>query len=357
MSTLIIDKFPINEVLVHPNADRLQIYKICDWEVISQKDKFKVGDEVIYIPIDTILSDDLEAKLFKDSKLDRKGSKGRIKAISIRSVRSYGMILSPEEFDLDYIKKNVTKYEPHASEVPNNQRAKAKRKKNKNFKEYTDIENIKWYDRVIEDNEWVVVTQKLHGTNFRAGWVPNECNTLWKHIQKFFGLLPEWEFVWGSRRVQIQNKIFHKGYYDEDVYTKMVKQYDLKNKIPKGYVLYGEIVGDKIQKDYMYGCNPGEHMFYIFDVWYNGEYLSYEDALNLLASIGFTGFAVPEYYIGPYNKQFIQDNYRDVNKLSKEVNEGVVIKPLRERTSPTLGRVILKMINPDFLLKNTSDFH
>lgn len=357
MSSFIIEKTKINDILVHPKADRLQIYKVYDWEVVSQKDKYQIGEEVIYLPFNTVLSQEFEEKLFPvGSKITL--TKRRVKATSIRGVKSFGMILDPNEFDLEYVRANVSKYEPPVDEQSAQMKAaKPKRAKNASFKKYTDIENIKYYDRVIADGEMVVVTQKLHGTNFRAGWLPNEANTLWKKLLKLLGVLPSWEFCWGSRNVQIQNKLFHRGYYDEDVYTKIVKQYDLKNRIPKGYVIYGEIVGDKIQKNYMYGCKPGEHKLYVFDVWKDGKYLDWGHFLMAAYPGGTNGIEiVPTFYAGPYDKKHIESLIEE-NPLSNETNEGLVIKPIIERESPTIGRVIVKFINPKYYLEENTDFH
>lgn len=356
MSSFIIEKTKINDILVHPKADRLQIYKVYDWEVVSQLGKYQIGDEIIYLPFNTVLSQEFETKLFPvGSKITL--TKRRVKATSIRGVKSFGMILDPNEFSLEYVRENVSKYEPPVDEQSIQMKAaKPKRAKNGSFKKYTDIENIKYYDRVIADGEMVVVTQKLHGTNFRAGWLPNEANTLWKKLLKLFGLMPQWEFCWGSRNVQIQNKLFHTGYYDEDVYTKMVNQYDLKNRIPKGYVIYGEIVGDKIQKNYMYGCKSGEHKLYVFDVWKDGKYTNHQEFVVHLLEMNLEKLMIPLIYIGPYDKTYIEMMIQ-LNGLSDETNEGLVIKPVIERESPTIGRVIVKFISPKYYLEENSEFH
>ena len=45
----------------------------------------------------------------------------------------------------------------------------------------------------------VSVTEKIHGTNFRAGWVKYDCNTWWKKIKRFFDIMPEYELIaWGK---------------------------------------------------------------------------------------------------------------------------------------------------------------
>jgi RNA ligase (TIGR02306 family) len=241
----------------------------------------------------------------------------------------------------------------------------------KAFVKYTDIENFKHYDRILQDGEMVYISTKIHGSSFRSGWFKSEANSSWQKVLKFFHLLPEWTFAWGSRNVQIQTKLFRKhiGFKSEkqgvnfgDIYTKMVYQYDLKRIIPLGYAIYGEIAGCGVQGGYMYDCKQGEHKLYIYDV-YNVEekrWLHYDEFKAFVAdlhSLNNQINVVPEMYVGPYSKDKTE-SYLTVNPLGNEVNEGVVIKPVVERLSPTIGRVILKVINPEYYLqKDVTDFH
>ena len=82
-----------------------------DWQVVTQKNIYNVGDKVIYVPIDSVLSNELETKVFPpESKVKLNGS--RIRTIKLRGAISQGMILNPNNFDLDFVKNNITKYEP-----------------------------------------------------------------------------------------------------------------------------------------------------------------------------------------------------------------------------------------------------
>jgi RNA ligase (TIGR02306 family) len=376
------------EVLPHDNAERLEIVKIYDWLVVTGKGNFNPGDQVVYIPVDSILPPEVEDFLFPmTSKI--KLSKHRVRSIKIRGHISQGMVVDPQDFaklgksldayhDEDDLAEylGITKYEPPDCALPQNLQVKKKPKKgNPNFTKYTDIENFKWYDRVFQDGEQCYISEKLHGTSFRAGWYLNEANTIWKKVKKFFGLLPDWEFCWGSRNVQIQCKLYHKGYYNEDVYTKMVRKYDLMNKIPQGYAIYGEIVGDGIQKGYTYGCGPGEHKLYVYDVKYTGvkhpqQYLNYQlntddetlgpDHLPtfkaFIEGIGLT--PVPCLYVGPF-KRDILEQHRDGDSTigGQKVREGVVLKSVWEANA-ACGRKCLKVISDAYYLQNdNTDFH
>lgn len=363
MSTHMLCKTNIVDVQECPNSHSLDLIKVFDWQVVATKGLYKVGQEVIYVPVDSLLSQELEDKVFgPESKI--KLHKHRVKSIKIRSQLSQGMILSLDQFDYDYIQQNVTKYEPPVRELPANMQIKKSVKKgNPNFKKYTDLNNFKYYPSLFKPGEDVYVSEKLHGTNFRAGWLLNDANTLWKKVLKLFGFLPQWEFCWGSRNVQIQIKGEHQGFKSEeqgcdfgDVYTRIVHEYDLKNKIPKGYTVFGEIVGHGVQKNYSYGCGPNEYKFYMFDVMLDGKYLPYKDFKFLAQDMHLE--TVPELFVGPFSKDIV-DSLRTGDSLvgGQKVREGIVVKSAIEEDS-SLGRKILKYINDDYYLaKNNSDFH
>lgn len=380
MSDFKVQLVDIAEILVHPNADRLSIAKFVgmDWQVIVQKDRYKVGDRVIYIPIDSILPIEVETKLFgADSKI--KLSKSRVKTIKIRGVISQGMTCDPQSLGVDPAYPTginiaddlkITKYEPPAPKFQSGMgyAPAANSYKNPNFKEYTKHVNIKNAPNIFGEDEEVVITEKIHGTNFRAGWVPAVANTLWRKLLKLIGLLPKWQFVYGSHRVQISEKMLYKGFYDKNVYAEAVVKYDLKNRIQKGDVIYGEIYGDGIQKDYAYGCKQGEHKLVVFDIMRNGQYLNFEDFYSevILLNKRIESDNImdqildmcPILYKGKFGKA-------DLNSLvegnsvfvpTQKVREGVVIRSADESPS-VYGRKTAKVISPEYLLKDNSDYH
>lgn len=383
MATHRVDVTTITKVEPHFNADKLEVAWCFGWPVVVPKGRYVEGDLVVYCPINSILPYDLEAKLFPiDSKIKLNNS--RIRAIKIRKQISQGMIIDPSDItdkvgELDLYEGNdvsgllgITKYEPQ--EEPSWSAGKPGQKKKvkpdiKAFKKYTDIEHGKYYAHELELGEMVVMTTKLHGTSARFGWFKSEANTFWQKVLNFFGLMPEWTFAWGSRNVQIQSKLIKshpgckvdsQGVNFGDVYTKMVHQYDLKNRIPKGMAIYGEIVGDGIQKNYLYGCDKGEHKLYLYDIMKDGTWMNYyplsdgdDSFLDTVERLGLE--AVPVVYHGPYDPQKVQE-FIDFNPLSNETNEGLVVRPEKDRVG-RMGRVILKWISDNFYLEDNTDFH
>lgn len=368
MSDFYVKIEKIRDVQKHPNADRLDLVYINDWQCVAAKGEFRPGDLAIYFPIGSILPHAVESRIFPPgSKITL--TKSRVRTIKLRGAISQGLAVKPhvlsgcdgfvertanyeEGTDLTKI-LGVTKYEPPESwdNSAQNEPKKKKRKNNPNFHEYTHIQNAKNYPYVFVEGELVIVTEKIHGTNFRAGWVPYNADKWWKKILKFVGLAPKWEFVFGSHRVQLQNKANYGGYYKFDPYTEAVEKYDLKTRLPKGIVVYGEIYGDKIQKGYTYGCGKDERKLVIFDVMRDGQFVDSVITDMVSTSLGLEN--VPIIFIGPFHKDQIYTLRDGPSKLApvQKVREGVVVKPLKERTSH-MGRVVLKYISDEYLLKN-----
>jgi len=355
----------IEAVWPHPNADRLDIVKVKGWECVTGRGNFKVGDTCIYIPIDSVLPPEREALLFPEgSKV--KLTKSRVKTVKIRGCVSQGMCVKPIDMGVWQTLKvgqdlagelRITKYEPpRKAATGTNVLRKVKGHDNPYFRKYTDLENIKNYPDVIKPGELVVVTEKIHGTNFRAGWVPYVAHTWWQKLKAWAGFAPEWEFVFGSRNVQLQTR--GKIFYDTDVYSEAVAKYDLKNKIPRGFVVFGEIYGSGIQPGYDYGCAPGEHKLVLFDIehvygnttGYPG-YLEHADAVNCLAGFGLP--MVPTVYEGPHDPNLVKLLATGPSVLapSQAVREGVVVRT----ASHAGGRKILKVINDAYLLSKHAD--
>ena len=126
----------------------------------------------------------------------------------------------------------------------------------------------------------VVITRKLHGTNARYGVVRKKRLSLLDRVKIFFG--NKWvgfEFVYGSHNVEKGSD--SQGFYDTDVWKTIAEKYNIRQKLwdhvketyepydlSEGVVIYGEIYGAGIQKNYDYGLTDIE--FAGFDVEVDG---------------------------------------------------------------------------------------
>lgn len=92
MSTFKVEVFKIEEIAVHPNAERLELAKIAGWQVVVGKGVFQVGDLALYLPVDSVLPASLENRLFPPtSKVKLRNS--RIRSIKLRGQMSQGMVI------------------------------------------------------------------------------------------------------------------------------------------------------------------------------------------------------------------------------------------------------------------------
>jgi len=364
MSQLIVEICKIKEVKSHPNADRLDIITVKGWNCIVSKNLYKVGDLVIYCPPDTIIP----SNLIEQYKLEFLKKNGKVGNIKLRGELSQGLILDvPTYLPFPHEGKDVAEFmgfkkyeqpEPEYSIKTGQQQSK--RKANPLFDKYTDIENIKNFDEILEDDEIVVITEKIHGCNARYANLPKSTNNIFQWlVTKLFG---SHEFVYGSRTVQKKWTNIHKGFYKEDVWGKIAHKYKINEWLPKDYILYGEIYGKGIQ-DLTYGLNDIE--FRIFDIKYKGKYLNNDEfEVTFLEFIQLCEkssnqilLKVPLLYWGKYNKNLLSLCKSESIICPSQLREGCVIKPTHEREHYKLGRVILKVINPDYLTrKNGTEF-
>jgi len=366
----------VEHVEKHPNADRLDIVRFAGWSIVTQKGNFTSGDRAVYFPIDSVLPSELELELFPpESKI--KLSKSRIKTIKIRGAISQGMLVPTnapsivsrcgQVFIGDDIteKLGVTKYEPPIEQAPLGMGVTRATKKHPYFPEYAKIPHFKNYPTLFEEGEQVVVTEKIHGTNFRAGWVPVDLDTFWKRIKymalSLVGKAQEWEFVFGSHHVNIADKGYGNGFYPKNVYQEAVENYGLRHKIPMGFVIYGEIYGAGIQGGYSYGLDPGEHRLAIFDVLVANDrgdqsFLDWAGVEHFGTSLLLP--LVPVLYKGSYKPEIIDQWVQGESVLSpqQKVREGCVIKPQVEQQC-WMGRKFLRAINPEYLLKVETEWH
>jgi hypothetical protein len=393
----------ILEIYPHSNAERLEIAIVYGFHVVIPKNKYVVGDEIIYVPIDSVLPNNLESKLFPEgSKIKLHNS--RVRQIRIRGFASQGMLISKEEiseftdvskFSLeDDLSESlgIIKYEPPAPEfTPRLKTSRNKPLENPLFHKYNGLENVKWFPNLFTEGELVVVEEKLHGSNCRASMLPtvipslneffgclnqlktrkgdtktillSSLNMLKRIVSGKLGLLPKYEFCYGSNNVELTNRVGYSGFYGEDVYGNVLKGVKAKDKIKEGETIYGELIGQGIQKNYDYGFKDRHH-FVLFDVKKtldNSEHvwLSPKEVRQYAEERGFD--VVPVLYEGPFNKEKVYELTKgdSVYCPEQKIREGVVIKSIEsynDKFCPN-NRKSLKWISEAYLDKDNSDFH
>jgi RNA ligase (TIGR02306 family) len=363
MSSLIVEVSRIEEILPIENADRLEIARVKGWYVIVGKNEHKVNDLVIYLPVDSVLPEEL----IKRYNITYLKNKNRIRPLKLRGVVSQGLILKiPQDRPewhvegLDLAQElNITKWT--APENPISRKGQKRplslKRRNENFYRYTGIENVRNFNTIFTEEDEVVITEKVHGANCRvANLRRNEGNNIFeKYWNKFLNaIFGNYETIYGSHNVQLrwgQYRGVKEGYYEENVYEKVLKKYKLNKICPKDYTIYGECYGNGVQ-DLTYGRNDVD--FIAFDVTYKNKYLNYVEFKNFCKQYGIP--TVPQLYIGKYSDEVLKQYTKGDSILAslhgkKQIREGVVVKPLVETNHPKIGRKILKSISEDYLTR------
>jgi len=371
VSSLIVEVVEILDIEDHPNADRLEIATVKGWNVICGLGEYKPGDKAIYIPVDSVLPAELEEKIFANSKV--KLNKHRVRAVRIRKVISQGLLIPLTVANIDPCTRigidvaadlGITKYEPPERGQGLTRGPKRKKKlSNPNFFKYTKIERIENYPTALTGCK-VVVTEKVHGTSFRGGilpWYPkNWFDRIKGKVLSYFGAPIKYEPVYGSRNVELQYKSTGKrkdGFYKgSDVYYDTYERYNMSKVVEPGVVIYGEIYGPGIQKNYSYGLKEGERGFVVFDVMRDGRYLDVLEAKQYCEVKGMS--FVPVLFIGRADDPEIDKLVGGPSVLcpTQKIREGIVIRTAKESAN-VYGRTIYKRINPEYLLKDNSDWH
>ncbi len=338
MSKLNVEVVRIGEITKHSNADNLSITKIYDYPVVIKSNEYKTGDIAIYFPIDSVLPNHPIFSFVWGKKIDTTEHGRTVKAIRLRGYYSQGLLIPYNKLieagllppDLE-VGSNVVeligvhKYEPSEpiSMGGNNESTPAW------FHKYTDIENARKYaSKIFTPGEKVIITEKTHGCNARYAYVDGK---LW---------------------VGSHNNTKKLG--EDDVWNKVATKLDIINRVRlfPNYIFYGEIFG-QVQKGFNYGLKPGECSFILFDVFgiEEGTYLDNETMIMFAHTIELP--CVPILYKGPYQSFEHLESLATGNSMIRGANnirEGVVIKPEEERRNDEIGRCILKLHNPDYLI-------
>ena len=364
----------INEIKPIPGADNIEVALAGGWQTITKKGEHKVGDLVLVATTDAVIPIEISDAMNITNYL-RKGQ--RVRTVKLRGVYSECLIIAlnnlPQlkekyatgigyywdegEDMMDVLK--IYKYEPPVTQIQLASGKKVRYQNNPAFTTYYKFPNAKNVAGMFNEENYVEITRKLHGTNARYGIVKKLKLSFWDKCKKFFGLADEWidyEYVYGSHNVEKGSD--SQGFYSTDVWRTVADKYQIKDKlwhlikvldaggrdVGSGIIIYGEIYGPGIQKNYDYKLKELE--FAMFDITINGEYQNIYIAQSYAASPILNFPYVPVLFVGFWFKE-VQDKYTFNNFIegTKIPHEGIVIKD-----SSGVRNKIYKCINPDYLI-------
>jgi len=359
----------INEIKPIEGADNIELAVIGGWNCIVKKGSHKVYELVVVATTDAVIPQELSDAMNVTNYL-RKGQ--RVRTVKLKGSYSECLIIPigfiPDKYRyegadcMELIK--IFKYEPPAVQIQLASGRKIRYSQNQNFYVYYKFPNIKNVQGMFNENDEVEVTRKLHGTNSRYGIVRKSKLTVWDKVKRFFGdKWVEYEYCYGSHNVEKGSD--SQGFYDSDVWKTIAEKYHIREKlwhlfkqlddvyeIGSGIVIYGEIYGPGIQKNYDYGLKEIEYAG--FDVTINGEYVpcSTSRTFHRMLNLEYVPVLAVEYYTDELLTKYTFDKIEG----TKVPHEGVVIK-----STDGDRRKVAKIISPEYLIygekNNVGDSH
>jgi len=356
----------IDSIVPIQGADNIEQALIGGWSCIVRKGQHTAGELVICATTDAIIPQRMSDSMGVTGYL-RSG--GRVRTVKLRGIYSECLIIPTH-----YAKGRLTmgnpdlkegqdmmqaleifKYEPPVKQIQLSSGRKVRYHENPNFQIYNKFPNMKNVIGMFTEEDEVQITRKIHGTNARFGIVKKKRLSILDRIKKFFGnQWIEYEYAVGSHNVEKGSD--SQGFYDTNVWYDIAFKYDIKNKLwdfvklfcspeslGQGFIIYGEIYGAGIQKNYEYGLK--DIQLVIFDCQENGKYLEVSDASAVTRIL--LGLPYVEVLYDGLWSQEIQDKFTFNNFIegTKVPHEGIVIKHVSGDR-----RKVAKVINPDYLI-------
>lgn len=251
--------------------------------------------------------------------------KRRIKVKRLRGIISQGLLVpAPEGSNVgDDVSEliGISHYEPPESTSTGGE---AERPPSL-YSPIYDMETIYKYAHVFRDTEHVICTEKIHGTSAR--------------------------YVFHDNRMYVGSKREWKRESPTSAYWKALKQMpnlELFCTKHPDIIVYGEVFG--WVQDLRYGMKEGQVDFRVFDLYNHVDYrwLDVDDAQDVGANILPW---VPVVLVTTFNLDKIL-SIAEGNSLingANHIREGIIVRPLRERTHPEIGRVCLKVVSNGYL--------
>lgn len=321
-------------------ADQIVAARVMGWTVVIKKGELAPGDRCVFFEIDSVLPDGPAWAEF----MRPRGF--RVKTLKLRGVLSQGLALPADilggdvpEVGTDVRDRlGVTKYEPvlpdarevagpFPSEVPK-----------------TDEIRLQSALGVLDElrGRGFYITTKCDGTS-ATYFRPFEDGSREAGAASLIACSRNWALLPGNNPV-----------------WRIAEALRLAEVLPPGIAVQGELCGPGIQKNRL-GLGQVElRVFSVYDARPGaGRFLGYRELVAFCAEHGLTTVPVEEVVEGEAAARFELraeewiERARGVYAGTRNRKEGIVVRPLVETRSATLGgRLSFKVINNDYLLKD-----
>lgn len=369
----------------HPDADKLSIVRVYNFQVVVNTEDWQGVTKAAYVQPDSVMPDTPEYRFLKETgnirkereailalvsekndkgefipvteeerarrlaaleaKIDKNTKYLRITVKKLRGVISMGMLLPcPEGAEIgdDVAERlGITHYEEPTEE----EKQQSRRHQGDDvapappmiYAPKYDVESVYKYATCFEPGEPVYVSEKIDGQNGRYVATENGNETVIEPgkrstlVSIHAGSRTEWKKKEGGSnwwRVLDQNPWIENWLYDH-----------------QDMVLYGEVFGWVAKLKY--GAKQGQLWFRAFDILDGTRYLDAEEFIAALPE----EHRAPSLGIMPFDFEKLQALADGPSLVpgAKNIREGIVIKPLKERQHYKLGRMMVKMVSNAYL--------
>jgi RNA ligase (TIGR02306 family) len=323
------------------NADAIELVRINGWQCVTKKGEFRVGDLGVFLEIDAVPPDTETFRFLwepkgadaADTPVERP-AKFRIRTMRLRGALSQGLFLPREAFALGPVAEGddvtallgVTKYEPPAPAGMGDWRAPFPAVIPK-----TDEMRVQSVPAVLDEMRGLAyaITLKYDGTSATFCIDPRD----------------------GEFHACGRNQSLRDG---NNPYWQVARRYSIEEALRREprYAVQGEIVGPGVQKNPLGLKEVSLFAFNVYDIP-AGAYLGHDEARAFLADAGIPAVETLETgeafaYTQDELLAFAEGKYPGTSNE----REGIVVRPLAEAFSPTLGgRLSFKAISNRYLLK------
>lgn len=343
MSTFRCEVVQVEAIETIEGADRLELAVVGEYRSVVGKGQYQQGDLIAFIPENSVVPDAILEELNLVGKLGGT-RKNRVKARKFLGYLSEGLVYPDKGWNLgDDVTEilGVKKYDPTES-LPATMRGRTK--KVGPILPYAfkyDIEDLKKYNKVFQEGDEVIATEKIHGSCMISGYIP-DIDT------EFVG--SKGQFAMGiTIDLEAEENV-------RNLWVYCYKKYDLGPKLRKlsekypGEVVYivGEAYGNQ---DLKYGLTQGDYEFRAFDIRVGKRYVDSDIFYDICAELELP--TAPVLYKGPYNKEAlfkVASGTETVNGTS-QIREGIVVRPVKEVWNNRFGRVILKLRSDEYMTR------
>lgn len=329
----------VAEVRPIDGADKVESIRVNDWWLVSGKGNFEVGAICLFFEIDSLLPRDDERFAFLANGSSVKTvivdgvtySGSRLRTKKIRGVLSQGLAMPIADFteitsltegdDVTSI-LGVVKWEaPLAANLAGNAKG--------NFPDFlhkTDEERVQNCGKVVAKHAGgkFYVAEKLDGSSA----------TYYKK-DGVFGVC--------SRNLDLLKT-------EGNTFWKIAENEAIEAKLPEGYAVQGEIVGEGIQMNPLKLTGQHLYVFNVFDI-NKDAFFSYDQMENFCRINGFVTVPILDTIDLPGEVAAILALADGKSILNPEAErEGIVFRPLVETFEERFGRLSFKAISNKYLL-------